>query len=283
MKDLDTVRLSRRQMLKIVGAAAGASALAACAAPAPAPAPSAPAEEPAAEQPAAEPAVEATEAPAAPAAAGPTIRWYANADPTRNTWMTDVAMPKFKELHPEYTIAPIIVPWDEFDPKLTSMFAANDLPEVFANWGSTGYVEYKLRGMCIYMDDYINAAASELKLEDIPQSALDGVKVNGKLVGLPLYILGTYIFYNKDIFDKAGIEVPPSDWDDKSWTWDKMLDVAGKLTSNYDDPATGQYGVSHGPRQPGRDALAIRPEHLDRRNPGDRHRQGDPVRQPERD
>jgi multiple sugar transport system substrate-binding protein len=238
MKEVENVRLSRRQMLKVLGAAAGASALAACAAQAPAP--PAPAEEQTAAQPEQETQSEA------PAAAGVTIRWYANADPTRNTWMTDVAMPKFKELHPEYTIEPIIVPWDEFDPKLTSMFAAGDLPEVFANWGSTGYVEYALRGMCIYMDEYIKGAADELKLDDIPQSALDGVTVNGKLVGLPLYILGTYTFYNQDIFDKAGIAYPPSDWDDASWTWDKMLDVAGKLTNNYDDPAAGQYGVVMG-------------------------------------
>jgi multiple sugar transport system substrate-binding protein len=243
MKEIENSRLSRRQMLKIMGAVTGASALAACGGQAPTPA------QPAPEQPAAEPATEqpAEVAPtAAPAAEGVTIRWYANADPTRNAWMTDVAMPKFKEIHPEYTIEPIIVPWDEFDPKLTAMFAAKDLPEVFANWGSTGYVEYKYRGMCIYMDEYIASAADELKLDDIPQSALDGVKVNGKLVGLPLYILGTYTFYNKDLFDKAGIEVPPSDWDDKSWTWDKMLEVAGKLTSNYEDPATGQYGVVMG-------------------------------------
>jgi ABC-type glycerol-3-phosphate transport system substrate-binding protein len=159
MKEIEGKRLNRRQMLKVMGAVAGASALAACGGQAPAPAPAAP-EQPV-EQPAAEQPAEAAPT-AAPAAEGVTIRWYANADPTRNAWMTDVAMPKFKEIHPEYTIEPIIVPWDEFDPKLTAMFAANDLPEVFANWGSTGYVEYKLRGMCIYMDEYIAAAADEL-------------------------------------------------------------------------------------------------------------------------
>ncbi len=243
MKDLEKMQLSRRQMLQVMGGAAGMVALAACGAPAaaPAPAPEQPVEQPAAAEPPAE-----TAPTAAPAAEGVTIRWYANADPTRNAWMNDVAIPNFKEVKPDYTIEPIIVPWDEFDPKLTSMFAANDLPEVFANWGSTGYVEYALRGMCIYMDDYIKAASTELELDDIPKSALDGVTVNGKLIGLPLYILGTYTFYNQDLFDAAGIEYPPSDWDDTSWTWDKMLDVAGKLTKNYDDPATGQYGVVMG-------------------------------------
>lgn len=219
------VRLNRRQLLKLCGATAGAALLTGCVPKA--------TTAPASESPASQ----------APPTAQVKIRWYANADPTRNSWMTDIAIPDFAAQHPEITIEPIIVPWDEFDPKLTSMFAANDLPEVFANWGSTGYVEYYLRGMCIAMDDYINADANFLQLDDFPQSALEGVKVRGKFVGLPIYILGTYTYYNKDLFDAAGLAYPPSNWDDESWTWDKMLEYARALTKNYDDPTTGQYGV----------------------------------------
>jgi multiple sugar transport system substrate-binding protein len=221
------LQLSRRRMLQLLGATAASAALAACA-------------------PATAPGTTTDTGAAAPAGEQTVLRWYANADPTRNNWMTDIAIPKFRELHPEITIEPIIVPWGEFDPKLTSMFAAGDLPEVWGNWGSTGYVEYVKRGMAIYQQDHIDAAADELELEDFPASALEGVSIEGKLVGLPLYILGTYTYYNKDIFDEAGLDYPPSNWDDESWTWDRMLEVAATLTRNYDDPATGQYGVVSG-------------------------------------
>jgi multiple sugar transport system substrate-binding protein len=244
MKTLDTQfspgtergTFSRRHMLKLIGGTVGLAALAACGATQPAPAP-APTETTA-------PAVTASTA--APAAEGVKIRWYANADATRNKWMEEVAIPDFAVTHPEYTIEPIIVPWDEFDPKLTSMFAAGDLPEVFANWGSTGYAEYALRCMCIYMDDYIKAADAELNVADFAPSSVEGVKVRGKLVGLPMYILGTYTYYNKDLFDAASLAYPPSNWDDESWTWDTMLETAHKLTKNYEDPTTGQYGVVMG-------------------------------------
>jgi len=225
-------RLNRREFLRLGATTALGAALAGCA-------PKAEPTQPAATQPA-EPTT------AAPEAEPVTIRWYANADPTRNTWMNDVAIPDFQQIHPEITIEPIIVPWDEFDPKLSSMFAAGDLPEVFANWGSTGYVEYALRGMCIYMDEYISADADFLQLDDFVPSAVEGVRVRGKLVGLPIYILGTYTYYNKDLFDAGGLDYPPSNWDDKTWTWDKMLEVAQKLTRNYEDPTTGQYGVTLG-------------------------------------
>lgn len=241
-------KLSRRHMLQVMGASVAGIAVAACAAPPVPTQPPAATEALAATQPPAPTeAPAATEAPpaatAAPAAAKVKIQWYANADPTRNKWMTDVAIPEFAAAQPDITVEPVIVPWNDFDPKLSSMFAANSAPDVFANWGSTGYGEYWCRKMCIAIDEYLKADASFLNLEDFPKSAIDGVTVRGNIVGLPLYILGTYTYYNKDLFAQAGLPNPPSNWDDKTWTWDKMVEVSQKLTKNYDDPATGQYGV----------------------------------------
>lgn len=231
-------KLSRRALLEAGGALTALGILAGCGAPATAPAAVSPAE--------------ATTTPAeaaTPAAAGKgevTLRWYANADPTRNQWMTEIAIPDFTAGHPGYKIEPIIVPWGEFDPKLSAMFAAGDLPEVWGNWGSTGYGEYALRGMCLYQHDFIERDAADLQLDDIPESAIEGVKIRGKITGLPIYILGTYTYYNKDLFDQAGAAYPPASWDDADWTWDAMLAMAKTLTQDYGDPTAGVYGVSSG-------------------------------------
>jgi multiple sugar transport system substrate-binding protein len=246
-------RLTRRSMLGLLGGTTGALALAACT----------PKEEPTAQAQPTEAPAAPTSAPEAPTeAAEPTeqappgetvrLRFYANADPSRNAWMTDVAFPAFQALHPEITMEAIIVPWDEFDPKLSSMFAAGDLPELWGNWGSTSYAEYVLRGMAVYEEDYIAVEAEALDLDDIPANVVEGLKIRGRLVGLPMYIMGTYCYTNKTLFDAEGLDYPPSDWDDASWTWGKMVEVAGRLTKNYDDPATGQYGVSYGgsPEEP---------------------------------
>lgn len=242
--------LSRREMLGLLCSAGGTIAIAACA----------PRATPSAQEATAAPA-EATEAPVgpteAPQATSPApgegkirLRFYANADTNRNTWMTDVAFVEFQALHPEVTMEAIVVPWDEFDPKLSSMFAAGDLPEIFGNWGSTSYAEYVLRGMAIFQEELIAVEAEALDLEDIPQNIIEGLKVQGKLVGLPMYILGTHTFINKSLFDAAGLEYPPTSWDDTSWTWDRMVDVAKRLTQNYDDPTVGQYGISYGMASP---------------------------------
>ncbi|HEX2034964.1 MAG TPA: hypothetical protein VHS99_12335 [Chloroflexota bacterium] len=39
-------------------------------------------------------------------------------------------------------------------------------------------------------------------------------------------------------FQNAGLPFPTTDWDDKSWTFDAMLDVARKLTKNPGTPPT---------------------------------------------
>jgi multiple sugar transport system substrate-binding protein len=44
------------------------------------------------------------------------------------------------------------------------------------------------------------------------------------------------------LFDEAGLEYPPTDWEDKSWTWDRMLELGKQLTKGYEDPTTAQYG-----------------------------------------
>ena len=52
----------------------------------------------------------------------------------------------------------------------------------------------------------------------------------------------SFLFYNKDLFDAAGVEYPTHDFNDKSWTMDALREMAMKLTldkngKNATDPA----------------------------------------------
>ena len=62
---------------------------------------------------------------------------------------------------------------------------------------------------------------------------------NGKLYGFPfIWSPNAALFYNKDSFNKAGLEYP-----DKNWTWDDFLEAAKKLTIISDDGKVLQYGA----------------------------------------
>jgi multiple sugar transport system substrate-binding protein len=69
---------------------------------------------------------------------------------------------------------------------------------------------------------------------------------DGKIWGLPFLTTGSYVFYNMKLLDEAGIPYPTTDWEDKTWTWEAMLELGKQLTKNYDDPTTAQYGWVQG-------------------------------------
>jgi ABC-type glycerol-3-phosphate transport system substrate-binding protein len=59
---------------------------------------------------------------------------------------------------------------------------------------------------------------------------VDHVTVQDKVYGWPASIGADVLAYNKDLFDARGLPVPPTNADDPSWTMEKFLDVAQKLT-----------------------------------------------------
>lgn len=59
----------------------------------------------------------------------------------------------------------------------------------------------------------------------------------------PAWTIGTNpraFYYNKTMFEEAGVPLPPTSWTSEGWTWDDFLSVAQQLTS--EDPQ--RWGVS---------------------------------------
>ena len=65
-----------------------------------------------------------------------------------------------------------------------------------------------------------------IDLSKYPDKLLDSLRVNGELYALPLCFSTYSFFYNKDMFDEAGLSYP-----DESWTWEDLRITAKKLTS----------------------------------------------------
>lgn len=60
-------------------------------------------------------------------------------------------------------------------------------------------------------------------------------------MALPLDLWPHMIFYNKTMFQEAGVDPLTTDWNDKSWTTDKYLEIAKQLTKREGDTTT-QFG-----------------------------------------
>jgi multiple sugar transport system substrate-binding protein len=64
---------------------------------------------------------------------------------------------------------------------------------------------------------------------------------NGAQYVLPEQYAGVVLYYNKKLFEEAGVAPPPADWTDTSWTYDKFLETAQALTKA-DGDRVSQFG-----------------------------------------
>ncbi|MBO0993235.1 ABC transporter substrate-binding protein [Bacillus sp. SD088] len=74
---------------------------------------------------------------------------------------------------------------------------------------------------------------SEFDLDEFYEGLINGNKFEDKLYALPQEVSPYVIYYNKDLFDKAGLDYPNDDW-----TQQEFLDIALALTNSEDN----QYG-----------------------------------------
>ena len=79
------------------------------------------------------------------------------------------------------------------------------------------------------LSPFIEQYGEEFDLDDIPQAMWDGATVDGQVLGVPLFSNTMHFFYNTEIFDANGIEVPE--------TYDDVIAACGTLSdAGFDDP-----------------------------------------------
>jgi multiple sugar transport system substrate-binding protein len=86
-----------------------------------------------------------------------------------------------------------------------------------------------------FMDLTPEIAKTGFDMTRYPSAIIDLLQQsNGAQVGLPYLIYPGFIFYNKDIFAKAGLPDLPTrvgdQWNGEDWTWDALAALAAQLT-----------------------------------------------------
>lgn len=87
------------------------------------------------------------------------------------------------------------------------------------------------------------AQSTVIKEADFYQPAIDAFRYNGELWCLAQNVSSLVMYYNKSLFDAAGVAYPNADW-----TWDDFVAAARALTVDNDgDGVTDQFGVAIDP------------------------------------
>ncbi len=133
----------------------------------------------------------------------------------------DALMAEFEETHPGVTVTWDRSTGDDYQFQgLPSLLESDTPPDIYFEWGGYRVLSHARDGYA--MD--ITSLANELK-PSIDASAWSGAEFDGKIYMMPTnHDITIMMWYNVDIFDRLGIEVPVS--------WSGFLDVCAKLKSN---------------------------------------------------
>ena len=145
----------------------------------------------------------------------------------------------FKELHPNITIEPQVVPWDDYWTKLQTGVAGGSTNDVF--WmNADGLPVYASQGAIVPIQEMVDDGSIDVNA--YPESLRSLYTFEDTVYGIPRDFDTIALFYNKDLFDQAGVEFPTADW-----TWDDLRAAAEQLTS--DDGSQWGYASSIGGQQ----------------------------------
>ena len=164
-----------------------------------------------------------------------TIKWFMRWDQSR---VENVALPviaEFEAANPNITVEfENIGSGSEYYQKLQTSIAGGTVADVF--YPAT-HIAYSLasKGAIQPIDDL--AAASGMDMSQFDQNILELYQIDGEQQCLPIDTASLVVFYNKDLFDAAGVAYPEA-----GWTWDDFLETAKALTT--DDEGTDKvFGV----------------------------------------
>ncbi|WP_057914892.1 ABC transporter substrate-binding protein [Peribacillus muralis] len=139
----------------------------------------------------------------------------------------DEVIKLFNEKYPDIKVKTEITPYGQYFQKLETAATGAALPDVM--WMNGAHVQQYAEGKVILpLTDL--AKKDNYSLDNYPKSLTDLYTVKGEIFGIPKDFDTTGLWYNKKIFDEAGVPYP-----DDSWDWNKLKEVAKKLTDKDKD------------------------------------------------
>lgn len=127
---------------------------------------------------------------------------------------------EFEEENPDIKVELQVINWDNLEQQITTMVTTGEEPDI-VNLAS--YAEYARDDLLMPLDEVISP---ELQ-EKIYDSLYEAGQLDGEAYGMPLVATIRGLYYNKDIFEEAGIEEPPETWDELLETAQKIKDETG--------------------------------------------------------
>jgi multiple sugar transport system substrate-binding protein len=184
------------------------------------------------------------------------IEWYVGLGTGENEEQIpteEAVVEAINDANPGIDLTLTVVDNTEAATTLATRIAAGDAPDIIGPIG--------IRGLQSFGDQLLDIGpyieSSGVDLSEIPQALIDVYNVDGKQIGIPMAVYPSFIYYNKTLFDEAGLAYPPHEvgeqYEGQDWTWETVRDLAMQLTvdangadatsADFDPEAIEQYGL----------------------------------------
>jgi sorbitol/mannitol transport system substrate-binding protein len=145
---------------------------------------------------------------------------------------------QFSAEHPDINVSFVMLPENELRARVTTDITTNtgsfDIVQIGAFetpiFAQNGWLA-SIDGL---MEQYPNNVQPDYDVEDLLEPVRLGLSYDGSLYALPFYAESSLTFYNKKMFEDAGLEMPEEP------TWDQIREFACALH----DPENNQYGIA---------------------------------------
>ena len=124
---------------------------------------------------------------------------------------------EFEKANPDIDIQIEVVNWDNLEQKLTTDVAGGTAPDI-SIIGTRWLAGYVQEGIAEPLDEYMS---DDFKAKFI-ETFMSPSVFDGQTYGLPVAASARAMYYNKAMFEQAGIAEPPA-------TWDELKDAAAKI------------------------------------------------------
>ncbi len=149
-------------------------------------------------------------------------------DNTRAIW--EGLISDFEAQHDGIAVDLEVQSWDNINDVIRTKIQGNAAPDIL---NIDAFASFAADGLLYPVADVV----SEDTIADIQDSFAENASIDGVMYGLPLIASARSLFYNTDLFEKAGVAGPPVTWDDAL--------AAAKAISELDSGVFG-YGMPLG-------------------------------------
>ena len=137
---------------------------------------------------------------------------------------------EFNATHDDIEIEWLFVPYEQSRDRYLAMLAGGTPPGLVGPVGIETHAEF----FATWADVTPFIERDNYDMSDFYGPTVELTQYPERNLGLPLGVYPSFIFYNADLFDAAGLDYPTHDYADTSWTMDALRKMGMSLTLDRD-------------------------------------------------